>query len=150
MLNEISRCWTGSSNGYDQCVKAQFRSKRSIERWKELLRKGLGNQVPLQVLDIGTGPGFFSILLSQMGHRVTAVDASEGMIKVVSRNFVQAGQQVQLYLGDAANLNKEKDEVFDVVVCRDVVWTLPDPVKAFGEWKRALKSGGKQQGLSVF
>lgn len=144
MLNEISRYWTGSSNGYDQCVKAQFRSKRSIERWKELLRKGLGNQVPLQVLDIGTGPGFFSILLSQMGHRVTAVDASEGMIKVASRNFVQAGQQVQLYLGDAANLNKEKDEVFDVV------WTLPDPVKAFCEWKRALKSGGKQQGLSVF
>ncbi|MFD1904454.1 hypothetical protein ACFTAO_37620 [Paenibacillus rhizoplanae] len=32
---------------------------------------------------MGTGPGFFSILLSQMGHQPTAVDASQGMILVL-------------------------------------------------------------------
>ncbi|MCP1310751.1 class I SAM-dependent methyltransferase [Paenibacillus tyrfis] len=142
MLKDISKYWTSSSDGYDKAVKAQFRSRRTVSMWTSLLNEGLGGREGQTVLDMGTGPGFFSILLSKMGHRVTAVDASQGMIETASRNFKASGVDVKAYLGDAARLHAEKDNAFDAVVCRDVVWTLPDPYGAYAEWYRVLKPGG--------
>ena len=42
---------------------------------------------------------------------------------------------------DAENLLFE-DGFFDVVVTRNLTWTLPDPIKAYNEWTRVLKQGG--------
>lgn len=142
MLNEISRYWTSSSDSYDKVIQTQFRSRKTIKLWKQLLEQGLGDRPCQKILDVGTGPGFFSILLSQMGHRPTAVDASEGMIVRASRNFEQFGYKIPAYVGDAADLRSETGESFDAVVCRDVVWTLPNPQKAYAEWYRILKPGG--------
>ncbi|MCM3274023.1 class I SAM-dependent methyltransferase [Paenibacillus elgii] len=142
MLKDISNYWTSGSGSYDKAVKAQFRSRRTVSMWTSLLNEGLGGRKGQAVLDMGTGPGFFSILLSRMGHRVTAVDASQGMIETAARNFRAAGADVKAYLGDAAHLHAEKDNSFDAVVCRDVVWTLPDPYRAYAEWYRILKPGG--------
>lgn len=142
MLREISKYWTSSSESYDKVIQTQFRSKTTINLWKQLLTKGLGIKSQQKVLDVGTGPGFFSILLSQMGHLPTAVDASQGMIYRASQNFERFGYNVPAYVGDAADLHAELDDSFDAVVCRDVVWTLPDPQKAYAEWYRILKPGG--------
>lgn len=142
MLKEISKYWSSSSESYDKVIQTQFRSTKTIDLWKQLLTKGLGNKPRQKVLDVGTGPGFFSILLSQMGHQPTAVDASQGMIERASRNFKDFGYTVPAYVGDAADLHNEVEDSFEAVVCRDVVWTLPDPQKAYAEWYRILKPGG--------
>lgn len=42
---------------------------------------------------------------------------------------------------DAQDLSYE-DESFDVVVSRNLTWTLPKPEKAYREWFRVLKKGG--------
>lgn len=34
------------------------------------------------------------------------------------------------------------DDTFDVVVSRNLTWTLPHPVRAYQEWFRVLKPGG--------
>lgn len=34
------------------------------------------------------------------------------------------------------------EESFDVVLSRNLTWTLPEPEKAYREWFRVLKSGG--------
>ena len=34
------------------------------------------------------------------------------------------------------------DETFDVIVSRNLTWTLPDAAGAYKEWIRVLKSGG--------
>ena len=34
------------------------------------------------------------------------------------------------------------DETFDLVISRNLTWTLPDPVHAYREWHRVLKRGG--------
>ncbi|MEK8131666.1 methyltransferase domain-containing protein [Paenibacillus filicis] len=39
-------------------------------------------------------------------------------------------------------MHAERDASLDAVVCRDVVWTLPDPARAYAEWFRVLKPGG--------
>lgn len=42
MLKEISKYWTSSSESYDKVIQTQFRSKKTINLWKQLLIKGLG------------------------------------------------------------------------------------------------------------
>lgn len=58
MLREISKYWTSSSESYDKVIQTQFRSKTTINLWKQLLTKGLGIKSRQKVLDVGTGPGF--------------------------------------------------------------------------------------------
>lgn len=58
MLKEISKYWTSSSESYDKVIQTQFRSKKTINLWKQLLIKGLGTTPQQKVLDVGTGPGF--------------------------------------------------------------------------------------------
>ena len=143
MLKSISAYWTSSAASYNQVIRNQFGSPRTVAFWQSLLAAELGDRAGQQVLDVGTGPGFFSILLSRMGHRVTAIDASEGMIQRAQSNFREYGCSVHAYVGDAADLSSEADDSYDVIVSRDVVWTLPDPERAYAEWHRILKPGGK-------
>ena len=43
---------------------------------------------------------------------------------------------------DAQNLEFESEE-FDLIVTRNLTWVLEDPEKAYKEWYRVLKNGGK-------
>ncbi|RED63264.1 class I SAM-dependent methyltransferase [Cohnella lupini] len=142
-LKDISDYWTSGAASYDKVVKSQLHNRRSVRIWRELLQEGLGLHKDRRVLDAGTGPGFFSLLLTEMGHRPTAVDASPGMVETAARNFREAGIDVPVYEGDTSDLYRESDDSYDAVVCRDVVWTLPDPAGAYAEWHRILKPGGR-------
>nr|WP_269851744.1 class I SAM-dependent methyltransferase [Methanosarcina horonobensis] len=42
---------------------------------------------PLNVLDVGCGPGFFTIMLARLKHNVTSVDGAEGMVERVRINI---------------------------------------------------------------
>ncbi|MBR6038602.1 MAG: class I SAM-dependent methyltransferase, partial [Candidatus Methanomethylophilaceae archaeon] len=76
------------------------------------------------------------------GHDVTAIDYSDGMIAKAKQNCAEAGVPANIMKMDAQSLEFE-DGTFDLVVSRKVVWNLPDPVRAYKEWLRVLKSGGR-------
>ena len=42
--------------------------------WKEARRLELDNSQPIDVLDIGTGPGYFPFVCQKLGHRCVALD----------------------------------------------------------------------------
>ncbi|MDO3410327.1 methyltransferase domain-containing protein [Saccharibacillus sp. CPCC 101409] len=143
-LEAVSKYWTSGADGYDKVIHTQFRSRREVAFWQKRLSEGLGERTAQRVLDVGTGPGFFSILLSRMGHRPEAVDASPGMVERAKRNFAEFGfPEIPVNLADASDLRAIPADSFDAVVCRDVVWTLPDPHRAYAEWLRVLKPGGR-------
>lgn len=143
-LQAISNYWTSGADGYDKVIHTQFKSRREVAFWQKRLQEGLGDRPAQQVLDVGTGPGFFSILLSRLGHHPQAVDASPGMVERAKRNVAEFGfPDVPVSLADAADLSAVPSGSFDAVVCRDVVWTLPDPYRAYAEWYRVLKPGGR-------
>jgi ubiquinone/menaquinone biosynthesis C-methylase UbiE len=35
------------------------------------------------------------------------------------------------------------DNTFDLALCRNLTWTLADPIRAYREWRRVLKPGGR-------
>lgn len=90
---------------------------------------------------MGTGTGFLALLFAEMGHKVTGIDLSEGMLEKAKHNADNMGLEIDLFHGDAENLPLE-DCSFDLVVNKYLLWTLPEPSRAVREWKRVLKPGG--------
>lgn len=142
MFEEIESQWTLDSGSYDDLTWKQLKNKRLVQHWKQILNKYLGSS-PLRILEVGCGPGFLSILLSEMGHSVKSVDGSIGMIQHAQKNMEMRGITAEVALEDAVLLPDEDPESFDVILSRDVVWTLYDPDKAMARWHEVLKPGGK-------
>lgn len=142
MFENIASQWTLDSGSYDDLTWKQLKNKRQVRHWKQILNTYLGSS-PLRILEAGCGPGFLSILLSEMGHSVKSVDGSTGMISQVQKNMEILGLHAEIALEDAVALQEEALESFDVIISRDVVWTLYDPEKAMSRWHEVLKPGGK-------
>lgn len=141
MKEIINKYWSKDADGYNKSVRRSLHSKREKNAWQEIFTEALGKE-RLNVLDVGTGPGIVAFLLTELGHDVTGVDLSEEMLRNASENAERFNLPVEFRHGDAENL-PFKDESFDVVVNRYVLWTLPNPDKAIAEWRRVLKPGGK-------
>ena len=133
----IRERWNRSSQQYDR----EGHSDREKEAWKSLLTRALGTE-KLKVLDVGCGTGVVALLLSEMGHDVNGVDISEGMLKKANEKINAFNLPIEFTLGDAENLPFE-NELFDTVINRHLLWTLPNPKNAISEWRRVLKPGGK-------
>lgn len=140
-LSKISAYWDTRAEGYSKTIHEQLRSGRA-EFFRDRLRAYAPEGGCLNCLDVGCGPGLFSILLAQDGHCVTAADYSEKMLEQATANFAEAGVHVKTLRGDAQNLPFE-DGSFDYVVSRNLVWNLEQPESAYLEWLRILRPGGR-------
>lgn len=146
LKNEIYDYWTNRARGYSEYNQQEMADARRI-MWRDKLLCLLDGQFPeknpqeIQILDVGTGPGFFAILLTEAGYKVTAVDYTEEMLKEAQQNAGPLAESIVWKRGDAQDLDVESDS-FDVIVTRNVTWNLPNPAKAYQEWQRVLKKGG--------
>lgn len=140
MLEEIRNYWTLRAEGYSDSVIDDLESG-NFHKYLDMIEKHTGNSRPLDILDIGTGPGFFPIVMGK-DHHVTAVDYAEAMIEKAKHNCSRYGVYADFYKMDAQNLEFE-DGSFDLILSRNLIWDLPNPGKAYSEWLRVLRPGGK-------
>ncbi|MCR5249204.1 MAG: class I SAM-dependent methyltransferase [Lachnospiraceae bacterium] len=110
-------------------------------RWLQEMNVHLPKHAPLDILDVGTGTGYFAILLARAGHRVTGIDLTPSMIEEAKSTAQEQDVQVRFLPGDAQN-TAFPDASFDAVVTRNLTWTLTDLEQAYREWHRLLKPGG--------
>ena len=141
MKEIINKHWSKGAGSYSKSVRRSLHSKREKTAWQEIFTEALGKE-KLKILDVGTGPGIVAFLLAELGHDLTGVDLSEEMLRKAKENATHFNLSVKFKQGDAENL-PFKDESFDAVVNRHVLWTLPNPDKAIAEWWRVLKTDGK-------
>ena len=137
---ERDKRWQNGEN-YDRYIHGELTSFRK-DAWKRQLRAHLSAETPLDILDVGTGPGFFACILSEEGHRVTGIDASEGMLECARKNAQALGVH-PAFLKMDLNEMTFPDESFDAVVLRNVSWTLQYPAQVYTEFKRLLRPEGK-------
>jgi ubiquinone/menaquinone biosynthesis C-methylase UbiE len=143
--NLVVRTWGDSAQGYDESILDELNSPLR-ETWRTLILENAPQKIegaPLRILDIGTGPGFFPVILAQKHQvEVTGIDCTEEMIKHAKKNAGASGADVKLMVMDSGALDFP-DESFDMVISRNVAWTLSDPEKAYSEWARVIPRGGK-------
>jgi ubiquinone/menaquinone biosynthesis C-methylase UbiE len=143
-LGAIGNYWNTRAEGYSLSVNAELDGEEEAF-WEGVLRQAAPiakDGENLRCLDVGCGPGFFSILLAEQGWNVTAVDYSEGMLEKARANFATRGVTVTPLRGDAQHL-PFADGAFDFIVSRNLVWNLEEPRAAYGEWFRLLGPGGR-------
>lgn len=138
--------WTNRASGYSGVNQEELASNQKSV-WRSVISRRIAARFPgkkpaqIRVLDVGTGPGFFAIILAEMGYQVTAVDYTATMLEEARRN---AGALLERI--DFRQMNAEKLRFpaasFDVLVTRNLTWNLPHPEKAYAQWMEVLKPGG--------
>lgn len=135
----VKNYWTARSHDFGTVRKNELESDMG-KRWLEEIERHLP-QGKLDILDVGTGTGFFAILLARLGHRVTGIDLTPAMIAESRALAGSMGLDIDFRQMNAQELSFE-EERFDVVISRNLTWTLPEPKKAYSQWCRVLKKGG--------
>ena len=141
--NKIKEYWNERSSTFDLSPGHVIGSGEEKEAWESLFQDKFDGKVQ-KILDVGTGTGLLSLILAEMGYDVVGIDLSEEMIRRAKEKAADRGVELKIKfkVGDAEALPFESG-VFDAIVNRAVLWTLPEPKKALDEWKRVLKPGGK-------
>jgi ubiquinone/menaquinone biosynthesis C-methylase UbiE len=116
------------------------------EQVRQKLGKALGGlegRTFGDALEIGSGTGYFSLNLLQLGviERLTATDISPGMLARLAATADALGLEVETAATEAERLPFE-DESFDLVFGHAVLHHIPDLDRAFEEFRRVLRPGG--------
>lgn len=135
----IAGYWSKRSDSFQAQRRAELHSSMA-DRWLLEIQKYLPKR-KLKILDVGCGSGFFTILLGKQGHEVLGTDLTPDMITKSRELAKEEGIDCRFEIMDAENLDFP-DETFDVVISRNLTWTLPDAGHAYEEWCRVLKKGG--------
>lgn len=134
--------YEGLAGLYDdeQDAGAASRLRRS-EREAVLARIGGLLSPADSVLEIGAGTGRFTLLLARAAGRVTAVDLSEGMLRVLEGKARAAGLSgITVIRGDAGRLSFEA--TFDAVCAFSSLEYFRDLSGLLGRLHACLKPGG--------
>ncbi len=95
-----------------------------------------------KILDIGAGCGAYSIPLSEKGE-VTAFELVKHNLKVIEKN--DKDRKIRLIHGNAINLKKIEDNIFDIVLLFGPMYhliSMDEKLNALKEAKRVVKKGG--------
>lgn len=142
LKNEIAAYWDTRADTFDASPSHWIGDGAETDAWQALLKRYLPDVPRPRVLELGCGTGIITLQLVRAGAEVTALDLGERMLRLARQKAKAAGARVEFLFGDAEDPFVAGDG-FDAIVCRHLVWTLPDPAGAFRRWRVALKPGGR-------
>ena len=137
---QIVHYWEKRSENFLEQRRSEL-ANPIAKRWMKEIEKQIPAGRRLKILDVGCGAGFFSILLAKEGHEVFGIDLTPEMIENAIQLAEEENADCCFQVMDAEN-PMFADETFDVVISRNLTWTLPNAEHAYGEWMRVLKTGG--------
>lgn len=141
MQERINAYWSGRADEFSQNRLEDLKGPaRNI--WRDIIRENMPDKTNIRALDVGTGAGFHVFLLADMGVSASGVDYSAAMIEKAKINAKMLGYDDVVFLRMDAQKLSFPDASFDLIISRNVTWTLPDPRQAYSEWCRVLAPGG--------
>lgn len=141
MTDQGQSYWDAQAVGFDAEPDHGLLDDRVREAWRSLLLAELPSP-PADVLDVGCGTGSLAVLLAESGFAVHGVDFSQRMVEAAAEKAAAAGVDARFEQGDASAPPYDPAS-FDVVLCRHVLWALPDPGLALQRWCALLRPGGR-------
>jgi len=119
-----------------------------MRRWLQNPRKILAPYIKegMSVLDVGCGPGFFSIELAQLvgkTGKVFAADLQDGMLQIIKNKISGTELEKIIHLHktgeDKINLSEKVDFIFAFYMIHEV----PNKENLFKEFKKILLDNGR-------
>jgi SAM-dependent methyltransferase len=145
MTSDAVDLWNREAAAFDEAPDHGLLDPSVRAAWQWLLL-GVLPPAPARIADLGCGTGTLALLLAEQGYAVDALDFSPAMVQLATGKLDAAPPAVRSLVtvreGDAAEPGLARASV-DVVLCRHVLWALPDPVAVVGRWVAALRPGGR-------
>ena len=138
---EAQHYWDGAASAFDLEPDHGLRDPKVREAWTNLLKTWLP-PAPSVILDAGCGTGSLSVILAGLGHHVTGIDFSPAMIAQAAAKAAAHGRSIAFHVMDAA-APQFPPRHFDALICRHLLWTLPERAQVLQRWVELLKMGGR-------
>jgi 2-polyprenyl-3-methyl-5-hydroxy-6-metoxy-1,4-benzoquinol methylase len=137
----VRQHWDWRAADFDKEASHGLLNDTQSRAWHELMDR-IAGAVTLDALDVGCGTGFLSLLLAELGHRVTGIDLAEAMLATARSKAAGRGLTADFRYADAEAPDLPARS-FDLVIERHVLWTLPHPGLALDSWRNLLRPGGR-------
>lgn len=131
--------WASEVNVEEIALEDFFEACTAPEN--RMIMKFLGDIKDKEILDLGCGLGESSVYLALKGAKVTACDASEGMLEVTKKLAEKRSVSLSFLQAYSDNLSKLADESFDIVYAANLLHHV-EIEKTLSEVKRVLKNNG--------
>ncbi len=120
----------------------------SLRRWLQNPQKILNPYINtgMTVLDLGCGPGVFTVEIAKLLHdsgKVIAADLQDGMLEIVTRKIKGTVLEQRVEIHKCQNNSIGVTEKADFILAFWMVHEVPDHERLFEELKSILKPGGK-------
>ena len=138
--DSIIHYWSHRASDFARQRVREFESEKR-KQWLAEFNRYLPRGKPLRILDLGTGTGFFAFLLAAEGHQATGIDLTTEMIQGAKETAALLGLGASFQVMDAER-PCFPPESFDVLVSRNLTWTLPRLDQAYQEWYKLLTPDG--------
>lgn len=92
-----------------------------------------------KIIDIGCGNGNMSIQLGKFGYSVTGIDIDPDSIEFAKK--MNDMDNVKFFVKNVMKFRDEK-QIYDVVICSEVLEHLTDPARMIGTIRQILKDKG--------
>ena len=137
-MNSKRICPVERAGGLDNSLR------RLVQNPKKILSPYINEG--MTVLDLGCGPGFFSIEIARIlnnSGKIIAADLQDGMLDKVREKIKGTELEKRIQLHKCAEGKTGITERVDFILCFYMVHEVPDQDKLFLELKSILKPGGK-------
>lgn len=141
MADDPRALWNREAETFDEAPDHGLRDPVVRRAWADLLLPMIGPP-GCRVADLGCGTGTLSTLLAVEGqHRVHGVDFSPEMVRRAREKTAEVDPRPLFIVADAADPPLPA-ATFDAVLCRHVLWAMPDPAAALARWTELLVPDG--------
>ena len=121
-----------------------FTLRKLLQNPKRILRPYI--KEGMTVLDLGCGPGFFTMALARLvgkAGKVIAADLQEGMLAIVRKKIQNSAKADIVKLHLCRPEGTGLSEKFDFILVFYILHEVPEPLLFLREIKDLLKTGGK-------
>ena len=140
-IQEMRQVWDAAAAAFDDQPDHGLRNPRVRAAWTAQLQAWLP-PCKSAVLDVGCGTGSLSQVMAELGHIVTGIDLSPAMLTRAAQKARGAGLSIDFReMNAAAPLFPPAS--FDVLICRHLLWALPDPAQVLQRWANLLAPSGR-------